>query len=224
MEFKNYIQRFEERLKILNNLFDKKELCLSFDKLKSENSVDHEILYFKEEKEEHTGIFVFGFQFFLNENGEQEFKKHLGQNTLNFRIYNAYNTLKKTQKKIKISDILNHIQNKEKDSFELHKILRRILTLAYYFNWELVKDKKDLEGDSFITIPDKYLIRVTQRFNFDIVASVYENEDLFMFMNARGKLNVVLKDLDTFTKNDIEKLLPQTLKKVFNIKKINIEN
>lgn len=224
MDFKNYMKRFEERLILINNLFDKKELCLSFDKLKSENKVDHEILYFKHNGDEDTGIFIFGFKFFLQENKEQEFKKILGQNTLNFKIYKAYKDLKKSQNKIKVTDILNHIQNERKDSLDLHKYLRRILTLAYYFNWDLVKDKKDLEGDQFIQIPDKFLIKVTQRFNFDIAAAIYENDDLMMFMNSRGKMNVVLKDLDCFTKSDIEKLLIPTLKKVFQIKKINIEN
>ncbi len=222
MDFKTYLKKFEKRINLVNSLFDKKELIVSYDKLISEKKVDHEILYFKFEDKEEIGLFLFGFEYFLKELGEQEFKKVLGQNSLNFRIYKAYSTLKKKQRKIKVSDILNFIQNEKKDSLDLHKILRRVLTMAYYFNWELEKDKKDLEGDSIIKIPNQFLTKVTQRFNFDIVAAIYENEDLFIFLNARGKVNLIFKDLDFFNKKDVENLVFKALKKVYSIKKITI--
>ncbi len=222
MEFKEYVKKFEKRLKLVSDLYNKKELNIGFDILNKKKKTGDEILYFKDGKEEFTGLFVFGFQFFLNEIGEQEFKKHLGQNSINFKIFRAYKSLKKKQKKVKVSDILNQIQNKRKDSLELHNFLKRILTLAYYFNWDIEKDKSDLEGDSFIKIPDKFLISVTQRFNFDFIGAIYEDENLFLFLNVRGKLNLVFKDLDCFVKSDIKKLVIPVLKKVFKIKKVNL--
>jgi len=223
MEFKSYISEYSERINMINSLFDSKNLLVSYDKLKVNNKVDSELLYFKFENVECSGIFLFGFEFFLSEVSEQEFKKVIGENSLNYKIYNAYHKLKKKQKKIKISDILNQIQDKRKDSGKLNVYLRRILVLAYYLNWNITKDKEDFEGDSFIEIPDQYLIKLKQRFDFNIVTSIYEDENLFMFLNTRGKLNLVFKDLNNFSKEDVEKLIPKVLKKVFNIKKIDFE-
>ena len=56
-----------------------------------------------------------------------------------------------------------------------------------------------------------------------MVTSIYEDDKSFMFLNTRGKLNLVLKDYDSFSRKEIEKLIPKTLKKVFKIKKISFE-
>jgi len=224
MEFEEYINKISGRFRYIESLFKKKKLTISYDKLKIQTGTDNELLYFKTNgSKERTGIFIFGFWFFTNELNEQEFKRKLGLNGLNMKIIRAYKELKKEQKVIKVSDLLNFIQNRRKDSVEIHRILRRVLTLSYYLNWNLQKDSKDIEGDYSIIIPDKFLGRVKQRYNFDNVASVYENKDLFIFINSRGKLNLVFKEMDLFTRKEIEKLVVPVFKKIFLIEEIKIE-
>lgn len=225
MEFKSFIKKLGGRILQIEDLFGRENLKISYDRLKKEKKVDQELIYFIDDVDmEDKGIFVFGHSFYNKELEEQEFKRLVGQNSINFKIYTAYHKLKKKNKKVKISDILNQIQDERKDSYVVHKYLNRILTLAYYLNWDLKKDKKDLEGDSFIEIPDRYFVRLKQRFNFDLLVPVYENDSLFMFVNNRGKLNLVFKDLEEFSKRDIDKLVIPTLKRVFAIENIDIES
>ena len=91
---------------MIDSLFGAKELILSYDRLVgNRKKADYELLYFKLEDQEESGLFIFGYEFFLDDLKEQEFKKTIGHNSLNFKIYNAYHKLKKKQRKVKISDI-----------------------------------------------------------------------------------------------------------------------
>ena len=161
MEFKTYIKKHSDRIQRIEKLFHLNKLKISYDMLSSKiRKTKRELLYFEYDGVDETGIFIFGFEFFIKELEEQSFKKYLGMNSLNIKIHHAYSHLAKKQKKVKISEILNFIQNKKKDSHDIHKFLRRILTLAYYFKWELEQDKKDLEGDYFLKMPDRFLVGV----------------------------------------------------------------
>lgn len=223
-DFKDYVLRVQNRLNFIQELNEAKQLTFTYDSLKKKSSVDHELLYITlPNGTERSGIFVFGSTFYIEDSSEQEFKSKLSLNSLNFKIMRAYKKLKKQQKKVKISDILHEIQDKKKDSGEVHVILRRILTLAYYLNWPMKKDKDDIEGDSFIEIPDRFLLRLKQRFNFDVMCSVYENDVLFLFLNSRGKLNLVFKDKDVFTRRDIEGIIPNLMNKVFDCEECNFQ-
>lgn len=221
--FKDYIGKLQQRLGFIQQLYAEKHISITCDSLEKQGSVDHELLYITlSDNKEYSGIFVFGSQFFICDISEQEFKSKLSLNSLNFKILRAYKRLKKRQETVKVSDILQEIQDKKKDSNELDVILRRILTLAYYLNWDLKKDKKDIEGDSIITIPDIFMQQLKQRFSFHIMCSIYEDEDVFMFLNSRGKLNVVFKDKEQFTKTDLHSLLPKIMNQVFSIEECNL--
>lgn len=222
-QFKEYISKLKERTACIEELFGIDELIISFDRLKKEKEIENDLLYFKFLDKEIQGMFVFGSEFFQRELSEQEFKKILGQNSMNFKILMAYKKVHKRSKKVKISEILNELQDQKKDSIEIHKYLSRILTLAYYYNWEMKKDIKDIEGDCFIEIPDKFLIRLKQRYDFSNLVSVYENEDVFIFVNSRGKLNLVFKNRIFFSRKDVENEVYGPLKNVFDIKKITGE-
>ena len=225
VDFREYMYKLEERMKLITSLFDSKKLVISCDILKDKEFSDYELLYFSDETHpmEEPGLFIFGSQFFVDDLSEQEFKEHLSLNALNFKILRAFKELKKSQKKVKITDILNQIQDKRKDSAQLHVILRRILTLSYYLNWVVKKDKSDLEGDSFIEIPDKFLFKLKQRFSFENICSVYENADVFVFLNSRNKLNFVFKNKNEFSKEDIIKSVLPTLRKIFKIQSIDLK-
>lgn len=225
MEFRDYLGKVKRRFTEIDELFGTKELKISLDRIKTEKKVDYEVLYFDyKDKKDATGLFLFGFDFFLKESNEQEFKRIVGHNALNYRIYKAYYDLSKKQKKVKVSDIINYMHKSEKDSILVHNTLKRIFTLAYYLNWKLEKDKKDIEGDYVLEMPNRFLVKLKQRFNFDVICPVYENNEFFIFLNTRGKLNLVFKDKNTFTKADIEKIVVPVLKKLFSIKEIKIEN
>jgi len=230
MALKSFIDKSINRIKEIERLFNLENLNISYDKLKNGTKTDFEIIYYNNKNNKNTNegelIFIFGFNYFLKELGEQEFKKKLNQDYLDFLIYRAYFDLKKQKTenkektKIKISEILNKIQNKEKDSLELHKILEKIFTQAYYLDWKIEPDQNAVEKDYFIEIPNTFLIKLKQRFNLDIIEHIYENENIFLFLNAKNKLILVFKQLDQFTKKDLEKYTFETIKKLFNIKKI----
>jgi hypothetical protein len=224
VEFYDFVSKYSQRLNSLNRMFNKKELVIYLDKLKENNKTDYDVIYFKDGNGiEFPGVFIFGFDFFIYELKEHDFKKYLGQNYLNFQIHRAYKNLLKKQKKIKISDILNEILKNSKDSYDKNKILQRILSLSYYFNWDLKKDVSDIELDYYIKIPEIFLLRLKQRFNLDIVSVVYEDKNLFMFLNAKGKIISVFKEKIDFSKKDINDLLKPTLKNVFKCKRIVLE-
>lgn len=220
MDSKKSINDYFERAKLLKELFGQKEIELLYDNLAKKQKTNQEMLYLKSKEQEIPAIFVFGFDYFLKELEEQEFKKILGQNSMNFKIYMAYDKLCRNQKKVKISDIVNEISKDKKDSLDIHKLIRRILTLGYYLNWNIEKDSKDIEGDSFVEITNNYLIKLKQRYNFDIFTSLYEDKELMLFVNSKGKLNAVFKQKNEFIKKDIEQYIARALKKSFNIKNI----
>src|SRR5262245_29639553 len=132
MELKDYVSKLKGRFEQVEQLFDKKELVLAFDKLKKEEKVDHEILYFEEGQNEKTGIFVFGFDFFIKEFNEQEFKRKIGYNPLNVKIIAAYKKAAQKEKKVRVSDVLHELHNTKKDSVDVHPYVRRIMSLSYY--------------------------------------------------------------------------------------------
>ena len=110
VEFKEYVEKLEERIKMITSLFESDKLVISCDILKDKELSDYELLYFSDNiHAEEAGLFVFGSQFFTDDLSEQEFKEHLSLNALNFRILRAFKELKKTQKRVKITDILNQI-------------------------------------------------------------------------------------------------------------------
>lgn len=223
MEFKDYVNNTLQKFDLLKGLFAKEELVISYDTLSKEQKIDQELLYFKLKDKEIKGMFVFGFDFFVKELKEQEFKKMISQSSNNFKIYHAYNSIKKTQKKVKVSDILNKLTNERKDSLVVHKYLNKILSLAYYMNFKLEKAQGDIENDYYIEIPKNYLVKLKQRFNLDVIVSIYEDDNAFLFLNAKGVLNFVFKEKNNFEKNDIEKILLPILKKTFSIKEITFE-
>lgn len=217
MDFKSYFEKSSKRNERMLSIFSKDKLKVNFDKLSSEKLVDHEVLYYNLNENDEEFTFVFGYDFFVKGLEEQEFKKMINQGSMNFKIYKAYRAAKLENKKVKIGDILNKMQNKDKDSLELHEILKKLLTLSYYMGWDVKKDKNDIESDFFIEIPETWLFRVKQRFNFDIMSAIYEDNNLFIFLNGKGKLVSVFKDLNEFTKVDIENKLFNALRKVFDI-------
>jgi len=223
MEFKNYVINTMQKFDLLNSLFNRNELNISYDTLVKEEKIDQELLYFKLKDKEIKGLFVFGFDFFVKELKEQEFRKQISQSSNNFKIFNAYFQIKKSQKKVKISEILSKLANEKKDSPIVDKYLKKILALSYYMNFKLEKAHADIENDYYIEIPNNYLLKLKQRFNLDVVHIIYEDENLFLFLNAKGVLNLVFKNKDEFNKSEIEKYLSPILKKIFKIDKINFE-
>lgn len=223
MALKSYLEKSINRFNKLENLFSQKSITIICDKLRNETIIDHDVLYYKtqENLDENELLFIFGYDFFLKELEDQEFKKLVNQNHLDFIIFGAYHKLKKSKKKgdkIKISEILNQIQDKEKDSLELHKIIEKVLSLSYYLNWELEKDSNSIENDYFVQIPNNFLIKIKQRFNLDIIEKIYEDKNLFIFLNGKGKLILVLKDKDKFARKDIEKQIIPVIEDLFDIK------
>jgi hypothetical protein len=223
-DFKDFLAKLSRKISLIHSLYGAEKVNLYCDSLKQKRKkTEYEMVHISVDgSEQEAGLFVFGSSFFISDLSEQEFKKKLSLNSLNLKIFRAYKELSEQQKKVKISEILTHLQDKEKDSAQVDCILRRILTLAYYFDWEITKDPKDLEGDKFIVIPDKFLYRLRQRFNFDNLSSIFENKDAFMFLNGRGTLNLVFKSKETFTREEIVSIVLPILRKVFHLKQIDL--
>lgn len=221
MDFKSYFEKSSQRNKFLLSIFERDLIIINPDKLLTEKNVDHEVLYFKDKKLEQELVFVFGFDFFIKGLEEQEFKKNINQNSLNFRIIKAYNQAKLENKIVRVADILNNIQDKNKDSLELNHILRKLLTQAYYLGWNIKKDKNSIDSDYLIEIPENWMIKVKQRFNFDIISTIYEDNNIFMFMNGKSKIMAIFKNQDEFNLVDLESKVYPVIKKVFQIKQIN---
>lgn len=219
--FKQYLFDLDEKIHFLKDLYSKPELTLSYDNLVKKEQVDYELLYIDSDSSEEKGLFVFGFNHFTSELSEEEFKDNITFESINFKIYQAYWSLKKNQNKVKVSEILSFIQDRRKDSSQVDDILKRVLSLAYYFNWKLEQDSEDIESDYLITIPESFLIRLKKRFDLTMLHSIYEDGELFMYLNSKGRINVVFKYLNTFSKKDIQDLLLPAVKKAFELEDVS---
>jgi hypothetical protein len=221
---KKDIAHYANKLNCISNLYDKKELKISFDRLSHEIKVDYELLYFANSvKEEKKGIFVFSYEFFLKELKDQEIKKILSHNYLNFRIHTAYYNLIDGDKYVRMNDIINYLA-KEDSSISRQEVLKRIFSLVYYHNWPLKKDENAIDPDYFIQIPPKFKNKLKQRFNLDILLKIKDNKNVLFFVNIKGDLILALKNYSYFTKDDLKKITDKYMKKEFGIKKISFEN
>jgi hypothetical protein len=217
MELKKFLLREIDKANNILNLYKLNEINIIFDKLNTEKETDQEVLYYKNGTEKEL-MFLFGFDFFVKEIEDQQFKKLINEDALFFRIIDAYFKAKKKYKKVKISDILNEIQNKEKDSLELHKYLEKILTQSYYLGWSLERDKKDFEEDFFIEIPDRYMLKMKQRFNFEILEKIYEDANIFVFLNSKTKICCIFKHKNKFNIENIKKEVFPFIENNFKLK------
>lgn len=218
------INHYSNKLNFIAELSKISKLKIIYDRLNSEESVDQELLYFKINGEEKKGIFLFSYKYFIKELNDHEFKRILGRkNMLNIIIFNAYKLLEKNGF-AKISDILNYI-NKNFNEFNYvskNNVLNRILTLAYYHNWDLRKTEDEIDSDFFISIPDNFS-KLKQRFNLENFSTIVDNSKYFFFLNGKGDLCFIFKDKDKFNKVDVEKAL-ELISKELDIKSIEFIN
>jgi len=218
-EFKDYVNKHLSRLQALEKFFETENLTYQLDTLEENSRVNQELLTLSSSKgKENFPIFIFGFEFFNKDLEEQEFKRGIGYDYLSFRILRTYKDIKENKERVKVSDILRCLHDEEKDSTTINVYLQKIFSLAYYLDWDLEKDSNDIEKDYFIDIPDKFLLKPKQRFNYDITSKVYEDSNLFVFLNSKGKLNLVFKQLDDFTKEEIKNFVIPVIENIFNAK------
>lgn len=220
MELKEFLNEQNSQLNGLLGLFGKKKITVSFDTLKHEKETDSESIYVKLDNKNEMEVFVFGSLFYEKELDDQNFKKKLSQNALNFKIYVAYNELKKEQKKVKVSEIINKIQYRRRDPVTLNNLLKRIMTLSYYLGWGLERDKNDLEGDFYVDVTTDYTVSLNQKFNLDTVFSICDCDTGYFFLNSRFELTIVIKDKRIFTKDDVKKQVEFCMKEKFAIGEI----
>jgi len=221
--FKSKIKHYSNKIQNIESIYEKEELLVSFDKLKSKEKTISELLYFKSDEEnfEKKGLFLFGNNSFIKHLKDNEFKEKLGFEHLNYQIYNSYFKLKKQSKLnfgISINSIVDDICLDSEDILYKNKILKRILSLVNYYNWEMKRDEKAIDSNYFITIPE-HLSKPKQRFNVDISIIIQNNEEYLFFVNGKGDLCFTFKNLDEFTKTDVENVM-NIFKKEFKIKKI----
>ncbi len=228
-DLKKSIVHYKNKFDFLGNLFGKKGLEVSFDVLNNNKSTDYELLYFNlKGDDERKGIFVFSYPFYIKELKDLEFKRLIGNNYLNFKIHNAYLKLCKKSKDgfVSINKIIDLVVDSDickADSLSFkNKILKRILTLAYYHNWDLKKDNKSLDTDYFVVIPDNFK-KVKKRFDLSVLVMIGEDEDCIFYVNNKGDLIFVLKNCDKFAKKDVEAEVFSALKKHFKIGDIKVK-
>lgn len=223
---KDEIVHYTEKLSRISSLYGKKKLNISFDRLEKEQEVDQELIYFKDKSQEYKGIFVFSFPFFLKELKDDEIKKILGYNFLNIKIFATYDRLKSSIDKksflgVSVNDIIRDIyDNADEKLLRESKILERIFTMAYYYGWDIQKDKNSIDTDYLLIVPSNFRKKPKQRFNLDIAIPIIDNEKIMFFVNMKGDLCFVFKDRSKFSKEDVEKVVLKYLKREFGIEEI----
>lgn len=228
-ESKELIKHYKDKLDFVYGLFGRKSLQIGYDNLVNSEVVSQEILYFKDKLGEKKGIFVFSFPFFIRELEDDDFKKMLGYNSLNFKINQAYIDLKNACSKKKgckgvlVNDILNKVCVTGNNVTGRPKVLRRILTLSYYLGWNLIKSSDSIDTDYYVEIPDDFLRKQKQRFNLDIALLLNETEEFLLFVNMKGDLSLVLKQRVEFSKEYVEGSVLPYLKGRFEIGSISID-
>ena len=228
-QLKSKIEHYKNKLDIISNIINNKELKVSYDVLKESNKTNQELLYFKTNGNKEKGLFIFSFPFFIEKLKDHEFKKMLGANSLNYQIYLAYNDLKKSCdlnskcKGVKVSEIIDKLTKNSKSTVAKPKLLRRILTLSYYLKWDLKQDNEAFDTEYFIKLDNDFIEKQKQRFNLDVAIQIDENNSYLLFINLKGDLCLVLKEKNKFYTNTVEKDIFPYLQEVLNIKKITVE-
>ncbi len=218
--FSEKIDHYIDKYGFLRSLIRSKNVVVSLDRLNNEKEVDQELIYFKDDNKEHKGIFVFSYDFFLKELKDHDMKRYLGPNFLNLQIHHAYLKLKKQIKNVSVNDIIEEIVKRDEccGFITKNKILKRILTIAYYHNWELKKDDNSVvDSNYFINMPNDFK-KLKQRFNIHNSITILDDDKYFFFINGKGDLTFVFKEKSVLNKQDICELLDIFLKE-FNIKK-----
>ncbi len=167
-------------------------------------------------------LFVFSSQKYIEEIEEHRFKTHLSSSAKTFKLMQAIKEVKDSNENNKVS-INQVIRALSLESIqESHKYISHLLSLAYYFNWEIERKEDEIETSSCITVPDLMLLKIKERFNLNNMLSLYEDNSICIYLNAKNRLICYFKSKEEFSKQDILTEIFPALEKVLQFDSITL--
>ena len=86
-KLKEFLISLNQRISLILEFYSSESITLSYDNLKKSSYCDYEVLYTTDSNgDEQPCFFIYGSKFFVEDLSEQEFKKYLSMNSLNFKI------------------------------------------------------------------------------------------------------------------------------------------
>lgn len=167
-------------------------------------------------------LFVFSSQRYIEEIEEHRFKTHLSSSAKTFKLLKA---IKEVKDELNTNTVaINHIiRALSLESIqESHKYISHLLSLAYYFNWEMEQIEEDIETQSCITVPDVMLLKIKERFNLNNMLSLYEDNSICIYLNAKNRLICYFKSKKEFSKDDIIQEIFPALEEVLQFNSISL--
>lgn len=216
-KFQNYLQTSIEQSNSLQKWIEQKEFHCELEQFDSEFTQLCEV--FELDAKDPT-LFVFSASKYIEELEEHRFKTLLSSSSRTLKIMQAVQMAKKTSKsdKVSIAQIIKELDTKSIQ--ESHKYISHILSLSYYFKWNIEQKEGEIDTLACLEIPDTFLLKIKERFNLDNMLSLYENENICMYLNGKNRLIAYFKTKDEFSKKDIETYIFPALKTTLQFEEI----
>ncbi|MFP4401865.1 MAG: hypothetical protein ACLFPL_01400 [Candidatus Nanoarchaeia archaeon] len=218
--FENYLRNSKEHIQSLLN-------CIQQEQFQSEleicESDEKNICELYEVGANSPLIYIFSSTKYIQEIEEHRFKQLLISSAKTIKLMQAVKKAreKNNSLKLSISQITNELDIHSIQ--EQHKYVSHLLSLTHYLDWDIEKHQQDIENESYILFPHTFLLELKERFNLTNIFSIYEDEKIAIFLNARHEIISFFKDKSVFTNNDIKTIILPALKQSLNFKEISLK-
>ncbi|MCH8520264.1 MAG: hypothetical protein LAT82_05935 [Nanoarchaeota archaeon] len=168
-------------------------------------------------------VYIFSSSKYIQEIEEHRFKHLLSTSAKTFKLMQAIKNAKEKHNTIKLT-ISQIIQELDLHSIqEKHNYISHLLSLSYYFNWDLEKKSNEVDTQSYLLAPHSFMNILNERYNLTNILALYEDESICIYLNSKHELICFFKVQNNFTKKDIElKILP-ALKEILALKLVTIK-
>lgn len=168
-------------------------------------------------------IYIFSSSKYVQEIEEHRFKHLLSTSAKTFKLMQAIKNAKEKHNTIKLT-ISQIIQELDLHSIqEKHTYISHLLSLSYYFNWDLEKKSNQVDTQSYLLAPHSFMNILNERYNLTNILALYEDESICVYLNSKHELICFFKIQNNFNKKDIgTKILP-ALKDILKLESINLK-
>lgn len=218
-DFENYLVHTQHQIASVLASIKQQSITLEIEQFDEKDPVFCELFEVGAKK---PLMHVFSSASYIQEVEEHRFKHLLSTSAKTFKLMQAIKHAKEKHKSIKLN-VSQIIQELDVHSIqEKHTYISHLLSLSYYFNWDVEKVSNEVDTQSYILAPQSFLHTPKEKHNLTNVHSIYEDEKICIYLNARHEIICFFKTQKTFTREDIEVHLLNTIKEALNFKSISL--
>ncbi|MFT4244511.1 MAG: hypothetical protein ACMXYB_03595 [Candidatus Woesearchaeota archaeon] len=168
-------------------------------------------------------VYIFSSSKYISEIEEHRFKHLLSTSARTFKLMQAIKNAREKHNSIKLT-ISQIIQELDLHSIqEKHTYISHLLSLSYYFNWDLEKKSNEVDTQSYLLAPHSFMNILNERYNLTNILALYEDESICIYLNSKHELICFFKVQNKFNKKDIQFKILSALKEILALKSINLK-